>query len=73
MPREQEGFRDVLADILEHTGGARWLTLKEVGTFLGIDARTVKSRFGVSKQGIAAAELARKMCRVSNSTGRYKA
>ena len=58
--REKEGYRDVLADILEFTGGKRLLTASEAAAYCGIDRRTAIKRFGI-KDGIAAPVLARKL------------
>lgn len=58
---EKDGYREILADILAYTGGKRWLTAKMVAEFTGLDYRTVKRRFGVGHDGIAAAQLAKRM------------
>lgn len=64
MSRECEGYRTTLVDILEYTNGARLLTKKTVAQYLGIDDRTAEKRFDITKKGIAATELARKLCKL---------
>ena len=62
MSREHDGYRTTLEDILSFTEGARLLTCRKAAEYLGVDPRTVKKIFGVGKDGIAATELARKLC-----------
>lgn len=60
--REKEGYRDVLADILEYTNGRRLLTVAETARYLGIDRRTAAKRYDIPPEGIAAPVLARRLC-----------
>lgn len=62
MPREKEGYRPAIADILEWTGGKRHLSQKDVAEYLGVSTRTVKRR-GIGREGIEAPQLARMLCR----------
>lgn len=62
MPREKEGYRLILADILEYTNGRRELSLSEVCRYLGKDRRHVQKKYGIKPGGIVATELARKLC-----------
>lgn len=61
MPREKEGFREELAEILLFTGNKRHLNQKQVAEYMGIDRHTVKRRYGVSREGITAVNLARRL------------
>lgn len=62
MPREKEDFRAILADILEYTGGKRLLTIADVAAYLGIKPATAKKRYEITKDGIMAQTLARRLC-----------
>ena len=62
MAREKPGYRDVLADILEFTGGKRELTIADVEKYLGTERRHIKKRYGITAGGIVAPLLARKLC-----------
>lgn len=57
---ERAGYREVLQDILEFSGGKRLLTLAEVRNYTGVrDNRTIKRRFPIRDGYIAAPMLAR--------------
>ena len=58
--REKPGYRDILEDILQWSGGKRWLTATEAAAYCGIDRRTAVKKFGI-KDGIAAPILARRL------------
>ena len=62
MGREKEGYRDNLESILAFTGGKHLLNATAVGNYLGIDRHTAQRRFGVTRDGITAEALARKLC-----------
>lgn len=63
MPREREGYRDMLADLREYFGpDHNLLTVKDVAKYCGIDPRTAAKRYDISKDGIMLVMLARKMC-----------
>lgn len=64
MGRECEGYRTTLEDILAYTNGARLLSRSAAAKYLGLDERTVGKRFDITKNGIAATELARKLCKL---------
>lgn len=61
MPREPTAYRDNLEDILAFSGGKRLLSQKEVAVYLGRDRRYIKKVFGIERDGISAATLARKL------------
>lgn len=64
MPREPEYCRDLMADLLEFTGGRRRLSVSDVSRFEKRDRRTVQKCYGIDpKKGIDALVLAKKMCR----------
>lgn len=65
MARELDSYRDNLEDILQFTGGKRLLSLKDVSEYLGICCNTARTRYGVTKDGITAPALARKLARTS--------
>lgn len=62
MPREKEGYRDILADLLEFFGGKRVLTAADVSAYTGLCRRTAATRYGITKEGITVHALARKLC-----------
>lgn len=62
MAREKESYRDILADLLEFTGGRREMSLSEVAKYLGRDRRTIQRKYGIQPGGIVVPELARKLC-----------
>lgn len=66
MPRELESYRDIIEDVLKFTGGKRLLTTKDVAAYLGICYNTARSRFGITKDGITAQSLARKLAKLSS-------
>lgn len=59
MPREKESYRDYVERLDEKFPDKEILTQKDCVTFLGLDKRTVKSRYGISKGGISKLKLAR--------------
>lgn len=65
MGRELESYRDILEDILKYTGGKRLLTTEEVCRYLGICYKTAKKRFTMTRDGISAPALARKLAQLS--------
>lgn len=65
MARELESYRDILEDLLQYTNGRRLLTIDEVCGYLGICYKTAKKRFDVTRDGISAPALARKLARLS--------
>ena len=58
--RETETYRSVLADLLSAKDERMWKQ-KEVAIYFGLDPRTVKSRYGVSREGIEVHLLARRV------------
>ena len=60
--RETETYRSVLADLLSAKDERIWKQ-KEVAIYFGVDPRTVKSRYGVGRDGIEVHELARRVSR----------
>lgn len=60
--REKPDYRDILETILTANDGKLLVTQKKASEILGIDPRTAKHRYGVDKNGIAAATLARRLC-----------
>ena len=58
--KEAEGYRDVLEDIVRTTG-KHFLQQRDVCAYLGVSPKTAIRRFGVRKEGIASALLARKL------------
>lgn len=61
MPRELPGFRDQLEDILSFTNGNRILTKEEVQAYTGKSRNWCEKYLAISKSGIAAHVLARKL------------
>ena len=55
--RETETYRSVLADLLSAKDERIWKQ-KEVAIYFGLDPRTVKSRYGVGREGIEVHMLA---------------
>lgn len=60
--RETETYRSVLADLLNAKDERIWKQ-KEIAMYFGLDPRTVKKRYGVSRDGIEVHELARRVSR----------
>ena len=60
--RETETYRSVLADLLSAKDERMWKQ-KEVAIYFGLDPRTVKSRYGVGRDGIEVHLLAKKVSR----------
>ena len=58
--RETETYRSVLADLLNAKEERIWKQ-KEIAMYFGLDPRTVKSRYGVGREGINVWELARRI------------
>lgn len=62
MPKEKEGFWELMQDILSFTKGKRLLSVTDVANYLGIDRATARDRYGITgAKGIVATELARKL------------
>ena len=61
MPREKESFRDNLQDILSFTDGKRYLNIKTVTDYLGIDRKTAVKHFSFKDGFISAVVLAREL------------
>ncbi len=59
MPREKELYRDYLERLDEKFPNKDNLTQKDCADFLGLDKRTVKSRYGIARGGILKIQLAR--------------
>ena len=59
MAREKELFRDYLVRLDEKFPNKEIIQQKECAEFLGLDARTVKKKYGVSRDGISKVKLAR--------------
>lgn len=45
--KEPNGYRQTVEMLNEKTGGKMWLTATEIARVLGVDRKTVKSRFGI--------------------------
>ena len=60
--RETDTYRSVLADLLNAKDERIWKQ-KEIAMYFGLDPRTVKSRYGVGRDGIEVHELARRVSR----------
>lgn len=58
--RETETYRSVLADLLSAKDERIWKQ-HEVAQYYGLDPRTVKSRYGVGREGIEVHLLARRV------------
>lgn len=59
MAREKESYRDTLERLDNQFPNRELLFQKEVAVYLGVDARTVKNRYGIDKKGITKVKLAR--------------
>ena len=59
MPREKELYRENLARIDESFPNREILSQKDCAEFLGLDRKTVKRRYGVSRDGITKVQFAR--------------
>ena len=59
--REKESYRDILASLIRYFN-KHWVYPQEIGKYLGMDYRTVKKKFHVTKEGISIETLARRMC-----------
>lgn len=60
--REKEDYRAILEALLQHFN-KHWVYPSEVADFLGMDYRTVKKKFDISRDGISIETLARRMCK----------
>ena len=58
--KEAKAYRTVLADLLSAKDERIWKQ-KEVAIYFGLDPRTVKSRYGVGREGIEVHLLARRV------------
>lgn len=59
MAREKELFRDYLIRLDEKFPDKEIIQQKECAEFLGLDKRTVKKKYGVSRDGISKVKFAR--------------
>ena len=59
--REKEDYRDILEALNQHFN-KHWVYPTEVGDYLGMDYRTAKKKFDISREGISIETLARRMC-----------
>lgn len=60
--REKADYRDILETILSANDGKPLISQKKAAEILGLCPRTVKKRYGVDKNGVSAATLARRLC-----------
>lgn len=58
---EKIDYRPILEDLVKTFGGKRLLTITDVCTYTGVCNKTVKRRYGVTKDGITTVALARKL------------
>lgn len=63
--REPQGYRETVQWLTEQTNGKGWLRLSEIAEILGLDRKTVRSKFGIDGGGCALPVLAMKMTRES--------
>ena len=62
MPREKEGYRDELEQLLNFFGARRVLTVSDVARYTGRDRDWCKNTYGIiPKKGITVVALARAM------------
>lgn len=65
MPREKESYRDIMADLLEFSGGRRELSVAEVAKYTGRCRQTTQKAFTFRGSGhgqrIHVAVLAREL------------
>lgn len=59
MPREKQDFRTYLQRLDEKFPDQEILSQKECAVFLGLDPRTVKKQYQISKGGVSKVKLAR--------------
>ena len=59
MPREKELYREYIARLDEKFPDKDHLSQKECATFLGKDPRTIKRRYGISRDGILKLQFAK--------------
>ena len=62
MPRELPEYRDNYEAICEKFPQKMLLTAVDVAAYCGIDPRTARRRYSISKEGITIPTLARRMC-----------
>ena len=62
--REPTGYRQTVEWLTEQTGKG-WLTVSDISRVLGIDRKTVRSKFGISGNGCATPILAMRMAQES--------
>ena len=62
--REHEMYRPILEDILSFTGGRRMMSMKDVCLYVGRENRWVKEHLSVTREGITAHELAKRLAKV---------
>lgn len=63
--REPNGYRQTVEWLTDRADGKGWLSVAEISRILGIDRKTVKSKFGVSGNGCATPVLAMRMAQES--------
>ena len=59
MPREKELYRDYVERLDERFPDKEHLSVNDCVEFLGLNFRTVKKRYGITKDGISKLKLAR--------------
>lgn len=62
MPKEKSEYRDNLEDLHSYFGEKRLLTIKDVAEYCGRSREFVTRLYGLTKEGITTATLARRMC-----------
>lgn len=62
MAREKEDYRLILEGLLQHFR-KHWVYPTEIGDYLGVNYRTVMTKFDIDRDGCSIETLARKMCR----------
>ena len=62
--REAPGYRETVLWLTEQTDGKGWLSTAEIARILGVDRRTVTTRFGINN-GCALPVLAMKLAQES--------
>lgn len=59
MPREKELYREYVERLDERFPDKEILTQRDCVDFLGLNVKTVKSRYNITKDGISKLKLAR--------------
>jgi hypothetical protein len=59
MPRELEGYREQLEDIMSVFAPKRVLSVSDVVRYTGLNYRTVVKRYSIDENGITTVQLAR--------------